>query len=102
MYPYPKIKAVRPLRDKRLLVAFDNDVQRIYDCTPLLVERSFLPLNSDTLFRAVKVDPGGYGISWNDDVDLSEAELWLNGVPAAMEEQPALDETPVRIYQQPA
>jgi len=23
---------------------------------------------------------GGYGISWNDDIDLSEYELWTNGV----------------------
>lgn len=27
----------------------------------------------------VQVDPGGYGISWNDNVDLSENELWING-----------------------
>ena len=23
-----------------------------------------------------KVDAGGYGISWNDDIDISEYELW--------------------------
>jgi len=31
----------------------------------------------------VKVDAGGYGISWNDDIDLSEYELWTNGKPIA-------------------
>jgi hypothetical protein len=33
--------------------------------------------------EAVRVDPGGYGISWNDHIDLSEYELWTNGEPAA-------------------
>ncbi|WP_211285160.1 DUF2442 domain-containing protein [Sporomusa acidovorans] len=30
-------------------------------------------------FKAVQVDGGGFGISWNDDVDLSENELWTKG-----------------------
>lgn len=28
------------------------------------------------LFEQVSVDPGGYGISWNDDIDLDASELW--------------------------
>jgi hypothetical protein len=39
-------------------------------------------LTADVLFRCVKTDHGGYGISWNDEIDLSELELWLHGVPA--------------------
>ena len=27
----------------------------------------------------MQVDAGGYGISWNDDLDLSCDELWENG-----------------------
>jgi hypothetical protein len=30
------------------------------------------------------VDAGGFGISWNDDADLSEYELWTNGVEVVM------------------
>ncbi|WP_044018806.1 DUF2442 domain-containing protein [Thermoanaerobacter italicus] len=30
-------------------------------------------------FKAVKVDAGGYGVSWNSELDLSEYELWKNG-----------------------
>jgi len=33
--------------------------------------------------QSVRVDPGGYGISWNDNIDLSEYELWTNGQPVA-------------------
>jgi len=32
------------------------------------------------LFRNVKVDAGGYGISWNDDLDLAAEDIWLDGI----------------------
>lgn len=31
------------------------------------------------LFQQVQVDTGGYGISWNDELDLSAEEIWENG-----------------------
>lgn len=34
---------------------------------------------NEAFFKSVKVDSGGYGVSWNDDIDLSEYELWVNG-----------------------
>jgi hypothetical protein len=37
-------------------------------------------LKHEAFFKAVTVDPGGYGISWDDEMDLSEYELWNNGV----------------------
>lgn len=40
----------------------------------------FQLLKHDAFFKAVTVDPGGYGISWNDDMDVSEYELWHRGV----------------------
>ncbi len=75
---FPKIKSIQPLDDKKLLVTFDNGIRKIYDCSSLISEDVFYPLKNEIFFRNVKVDPGGYGISWNDEVDLSEAELWIN------------------------
>lgn len=41
---------------------------------------SFKALTSiQGLFEQVKVDAGGYGISWNDEIDLSCNELYENG-----------------------
>ncbi len=79
---YPKIKMVKPITDKRIIVTFENDIKKIYDCSPLLKQESFRPLANDTLFNCIKVDLGGYGISWNEEIDLSESELWLNGISA--------------------
>ena len=75
----PKIKAVKSIGEARLLVTFDNGVEKIYDCDFLLSKPQFQLLASPAFFDAVLVDPGGYGISWSDDIDLSEYELWTNG-----------------------
>lgn len=76
----PKIKVVKPLKGKRLLVTFVNGVQKIYDCQIILNLERFQLLKQEAFFKAVTVDPGGYGISWDDERDLSEYELWNNGV----------------------
>ncbi|MDI6449356.1 DUF2442 domain-containing protein [Anaerobaca lacustris] len=79
MMSAPRIQSVRPLANRHLRVKFVNGVEKDYDCNPLLGLDMFQFLKSEALFKAVKVDPGGYGISWNDDADLSEYELWSNG-----------------------
>ncbi len=77
-----KVKNVKPLPDYKLEVMFDNNVIKIYDTLPLMsvfdVFNDFKTIPN--LFHQVKVDVGGYGISWNDDIDLSSNELWDNGV----------------------
>jgi hypothetical protein len=82
MEKYPKIINVESQRGKRLLVTFNNGVRKIYDCSLLLENESFKPLQNDALFNAVHVDKHGYGVVWTDDLDLSESELWLNGSSA--------------------
>jgi hypothetical protein len=76
----PRILAVRALEGKKLLVRFVNGVEKVYDSNPLLSLERFNLLKNEAFFRAVRVDPGGYGISWNDEMDLSEYELWTNGM----------------------
>lgn len=76
----PQIASVHPQEDKKLLVKFINGVEKIYDCEQILHLNAFQLLHNEAFFRAVKVDAGGCGISWNDDIDLSEYELWTNGV----------------------
>ena len=82
MQSYPKIKHVEPLAGKRLLVTFGNNTKKVYDCSLLLKGETFKPLLNDALFISVKVDRHGYGIIWSDEIDLSESELWINGLPA--------------------
>ena len=75
----PTIESVKPMEGKRLLVKFANGVSKVYDCTPILKLPRFHLLCTEAFFRVMRVDNGGYGISWNDEMDLSEHELWQNG-----------------------
>lgn len=77
-----KVKDVKPLEKYKLLVIFTNGEIKTYDVKPLFDKwESFKDLiYINGLFQQVKVDAGGYGISWNDDIDLSCNELYYNGV----------------------
>ena len=76
---FARIHSVKPTRGRNLLVVFRNGAQRIYDCTPLLDVDAFRPLRDLAFFRSVRPDPHGYGVIWNDEIDLAESEIWLNG-----------------------
>jgi len=76
---YPKIRSVKPRHDKTLLVTFKNGGQKVNDCTPLLQNEAFRPLQDEAVFRCAHVDTHGYGVVWNDNIDLAESEIWLNG-----------------------
>lgn len=77
-----KVKEVKPLEKYKLLVTFVNGEVKEYDVNPLFEKwesfKDLLYING--LFQQVKIDAGGYGISWNDDIDLSCNELYYNGV----------------------
>lgn len=79
---FHKIKNVAALPEYKLSVQFSEGVTKIYDVKPLFVK---IPLFAGLMenpaeFACVTVDVGGYGIVWNDELDLSCDELWENGV----------------------
>ena len=76
---YPKVKSVLAIDEHNLLVEFDNNEKKKYDISPLLDKEMFLPLKNPALFKAVRVEEGGYAISWNEKIDISEYELWRHG-----------------------
>jgi len=76
---YPRVKDIKPLRDYTLIVIFDNSMVKKYDMKPLIVRPPFDILRDPIIFSMVRVDAGGYGISWSDELDLSEYELWTRG-----------------------
>ena len=77
---FHKIKNVSPLPEYKLSVQFAEGVTKIYDVKPLFQKiPAFKSLESNNDFGGVYVDVGGYGIIWNDELDLSCDELWDNG-----------------------
>lgn len=76
-----KVESVDILDNYLLLITFQNGIKKQYDVKSLFEKwKQFKTLSNNLeLFRNVKVDAGGYGISWNDNLDLSCTELWNNG-----------------------
>ena len=78
---FHKVKSVFALPNYCLSVQFCEGVTKIYNVKPLLKKYPQFSIlkASPELFANVKVDTGGYGIIWNDDIDLSCDELFEHG-----------------------
>lgn len=77
-----KIKAVYPANDLNIIVVFTNGIIKRYDVKQLFSQFDwYQELNNPDLFQLVKVDCGGCGVAWNEDIDISEYELWENSEP---------------------
>ncbi len=78
---FHKIKTVKALPNYILEVIFENDEIKYYDVKQLFEKWVIFEnlKNVKGLFEQVKVDAGGYGISWNEELDLSCNELYSNG-----------------------
>ena len=76
-----KIKTITPLSDLILLAEFDDGSVKKYDVKPLMKEIPIFQMLDyvPELFNQVRVDFEGYGIVWNDEIDLSCDELYYNG-----------------------
>lgn len=69
------------IKENLIIIAkFKDGTIKEYD-TKKLVDKYeiFRDLKNKELFELVKVDKGGYGISWNEKIDLSSEEIWKNG-----------------------
>ena len=77
---FHKVKEVTPLEDYILEIKFIEGCTKKYDVKPLFDELPyFTDLKDNDLFSKVYVSGGGYGIIWNDVLDLDCNELWNNG-----------------------
>ena len=74
---FHKITSISPLPDFRIFVRFENDEARLYDVKPLFAKwQSFTALRDvPGLFEQARVDAGGYGLVWNNELDLACDEL---------------------------
>lgn len=79
---FHKVTAIKAAEDYNLIIAFSDGTVKRYDINPLFhIWDVFNDLKTiPGLYEQVKVDAGGYGISWNDEIDLACNELWENGI----------------------
>ena len=76
-----KIKKVTPQQNLVLLIEFNNGVHKEYNVDLLFNQfPEYRILEHKPLFYTVYVDCGGCSVAWTPDVDISEWELWDNGI----------------------
>lgn len=85
---YHKIKTIKALDNLKLLAVFQDGTEKEYNVRALdSIFPQFKELEKNPeLFAQVKVDVGGYGISWNDELDLAADEIWECGITVGKKE----------------
>jgi Protein of unknown function (DUF2442) len=76
---YPRISKAKAVDDQTLIIEFSNGEIKQYTIHHLLESPMFAALKQPTFFRTFKIEPGGYALTWNTEIDISEYELWKNG-----------------------
>ena len=76
----PKVVSVHTIDDRTLLIEFSQNEFKKYDISKLFNNQMFAPLRNPSFFKNFRIEAGGYGLVWNEDIDISEYELWKNGV----------------------
>lgn len=78
---FHKVKSVTPMPDYVLLAHFTDGSDRLYDMKRLFAEypvfRTFETIPG--LFQTARADVGGFGIIWNEDIDIDAEEVYRNG-----------------------
>ena len=78
---FHKIKSIVPKDDYLIIVIFAEGVNKMYDVKPWFDKQpEFNKLKDNHKFYDCEVDTGGYGIIWDDYLDLSCDELYYNGI----------------------
>lgn len=74
---FHRVRSVCEIKPLRLRVEFADGIEKEYDLNRWKDHPAFaLLFRYPGFVKSCKVGPGGYGISWNDDIDLSCEELW--------------------------
>ena len=81
MLVFHRLKNITPMKDMILLAEFQDGTIRHYDVKPL---KDKIPVFGmldyvHGLFEQARVDTGGYGVIWNDELDLAAEEIYCNG-----------------------
>ena len=85
-----KIEDVIPLNDKKLLLFFRDGSVKKCNMQIMLkgIQKFSAILKSDTFFKKVSVQTGGYGVSWGEDLIIDDDKLYRTGknVPLSLED----------------
>ena len=67
---------VKPIKDYRLLITFDNGEVREFDVNPYLEDAFFSPLRDPRIYNSVRTNP--ISIEWDGGIDICPDELYCS------------------------
>jgi hypothetical protein len=71
---YLSVVSVKPLKDYKLLLKFENNEEKIFDIKPYLDIGKFQELKDEKLFKTVKISFDT--IEWNNGLDFDPEILY--------------------------
>ncbi len=77
---YEKIKRavkVKPMKHYLLLIKFDNDEVKVFNCFPLLQDKLFSKIADISYFKTVHIDEMGL-VCWDNSTDIDPYRLYEN------------------------
>ena len=74
----PRAIEVKPLKDYRLLIKFNNNEVKVFDVKPYLKYEQYSELKKIEIFNTVKI--AGLSIEWSNGVDICPDELYNSSV----------------------
>lgn len=79
---FHKITSLAKLSDYVLFVGFSDGQYRKFDLKPLINKYPpFTALEKDGIYYNAKIDIGGYGIVFDENLDISAEGIYEQGVP---------------------
>jgi hypothetical protein len=76
-----EVRSAYPVRDRYLVIEFDDGQYRVADVQPLLKGPVFEPLKDPAFFKQVRVDPDAGAVVWPNGADLAPEVLYERGLP---------------------
>jgi len=82
----PKLLNVKPLKNYRLLLHYDNGEQKVFDVKPYIKGDWYGKLSDLAIFNMVKV-VDGWTVEWNEGQDISPEDLYELSCEYSFEEK---------------
>lgn len=75
-----RISAVIPMEDSNVLLFLNNNMVKKVNCKPFFLNNKFeILLKDKEFFNDVKVEPGGFGINWGNNLVIVYSDLINKG-----------------------
>lgn len=78
----PRVKIVKPQKDYKLYLEFDNGEVKVFDVKPFLSKGIFKELLNSEVFNSVQVTDGS--VQWNNEADFCPDTLYLESVSVTL------------------